>query len=33
MIAISAGDEFVAGRTESMSRVLMMGFNILPHPP
>ncbi len=33
MIAISAGDEFVAGRTELMSRVLMMGFNILPHPP
>ena len=32
MIAMGAGDAFVAGGTESMSRVPMMGFNILPHP-
>jgi acetyl-CoA acyltransferase len=32
MNAMGAGDVFVAGGTESMSRVPMMGFNILPHP-
>lgn len=32
MLAMNAGDAFVAGGTESMSRVPMMGFNPLPHP-
>jgi acetyl-CoA acyltransferase len=32
MIAMGAGDAFVAGGTESMSRVPMMGFNIMPPP-
>ena len=32
MIAMDAGDAFIAGGTECMSRVPMMGFNILPHP-
>jgi acetyl-CoA acyltransferase len=32
MIAMGAGDAFVAGGTESMSRVPMMGFNPLPPP-
>jgi acetyl-CoA acyltransferase len=32
MIAMGAGDAFIAGGTECMSRVPMMGFNILPHP-
>ncbi len=32
MIAMGAGDAFVAGGTESMSRVPMMGFNVLPNP-
>ncbi len=32
MLAMNAGDAFVAGGTESMSRVPMMGFNLLPHP-
>ena len=27
-----AGEAFIAGGTESMSRVPMMGFNVLPHP-
>ena len=30
MIAMGAGEAFVAGGTESMSRVPMMGFNIMP---
>jgi hypothetical protein len=29
---MGAGEAFVAGGTESMSRVPMMGFNLLPHP-
>ena len=32
MIAMNAGEAFLAGGTESMSRVPMMGFNPLPHP-
>jgi acetyl-CoA acyltransferase len=32
MIAMDAGDAFVAGGTECMSRVPMMGFNLLPPP-
>ena len=32
MIAMGAGDAFVAGGTECMSRVPMMGFNPLPPP-
>ena len=32
MILMNAGDAFIAGGTESMSRVPMMGFNPLPHP-
>ncbi|MBZ6078491.1 thiolase family protein [Microvirga puerhi] len=32
MLAMNAGDAFIAGGTESMSRVPMMGFNLLPHP-
>ncbi len=31
-LLMGAGDAFVAGGTESMSRVPMMGFNVLPHP-
>ncbi|MEZ5806003.1 MAG: thiolase family protein [Rhizobiaceae bacterium] len=32
MLMMNAGDAFVAGGTESMSKVPMMGFNVLPHP-
>lgn len=32
MLAMNAGEAFVAGGTECMSRVPMMGFNVLPHP-
>lgn len=32
MLAMNAGEAFIAGGTESMSRVPMMGFNTLPHP-
>jgi acetyl-CoA acyltransferase len=32
MLLMNAGDAFVAGGTESMSKVPMMGFNVLPHP-
>lgn len=32
MIAMNAGDAFVAGGTECMSRVPMMGFNLAPNP-
>jgi acetyl-CoA acyltransferase len=32
MLLMNAGDAFIAGGTESMSRVPMMGFNPLPHP-
>lgn len=32
MITMGAGEAFVAGGTESMSRVPMMGFNNMPHP-
>ncbi|MDY0013121.1 MAG: thiolase family protein [Rhodocyclaceae bacterium] len=32
MLAMNAGDAFIAGGTESMSRVPMMGFNLLPPP-
>lgn len=32
MLAMNAGDAFIAGGTECMSRVPMMGFNVLPHP-
>jgi len=32
MLAMNAGEAFIAGGTESMSRVPMMGFNLLPHP-
>jgi len=32
MIAMNAGEAFVCGGTESMSRVPMMGFNPLPNP-
>ena len=31
-IAMGMGDAYVAGGTESMSRVPMIGFNFLPHP-
>jgi acetyl-CoA acyltransferase len=31
-IGMGAGDCYVAGGTESMSRVPMVGFNFLPHP-
>ncbi len=31
-IAMDAGEAFIAGGVESMSRVPMMGFNPLPHP-
>lgn len=32
MLAMNAGDAFIAGGTECMSRVPMMGFNLSPHP-
>jgi acetyl-CoA acyltransferase len=32
MLMMNAGDAFIAGGTESMSRVPMMGFNMAPHP-
>ena len=32
MLAMNAGDAFIVGGTESMSRVPMMGFNLSPHP-
>ena len=32
MLAMNAGEAFIAGGTESMSRVPMMGFNLTPHP-
>lgn len=32
MLVMNAGEAFIAGGTESMSRVPMMGFNLLPHP-
>ncbi|HEY0833333.1 MAG TPA: thiolase family protein [Azospirillum sp.] len=32
MIATNAGDAFLCGGTECMSRVPMMGFNVLPNP-
>jgi acetyl-CoA acyltransferase len=32
MIAMNAGEAFIAGGTECMSRVPMMGFNALPNP-
>jgi acetyl-CoA acyltransferase len=32
MILMGAGDAFMAGGTESMSRVRMMGFNVMPPP-
>jgi acetyl-CoA acyltransferase len=32
MLLMNAGEAFIAGGTESMSRVPMMGFNLLPHP-
>lgn len=32
MIAMNAGEAFICGGTESMSRVPMMGFNQLPNP-
>lgn len=32
MLMMNAGDAFIAGGTESMSRVPMMGFNLAPHP-
>jgi acetyl-CoA acyltransferase len=32
MLMMNAGEAFIAGGTESMSRVPMMGFNLLPHP-
>lgn len=32
MLKMGAGDAFVVGGTESMSRVPMMGFNLSPHP-
>ena len=31
-IAMGAGDAYIAGGVESMSRVPMVGFNFLPHP-
>src|SRR5690606_36058218 len=32
MLLMNAGEAFIVGGTESMSRVPMMGFNMLPHP-
>jgi len=32
MLMMNAGDAFIAGGTESMSKVPMMGFNVLPNP-
>lgn len=32
MLLMNAGEAFVAGGTESMSKVPMMGFNMVPHP-
>lgn len=32
MLAMNAGEAFIAGGTECMSRVPMMGFNLSPHP-
>lgn len=32
MLKMNAGEAFIAGGTESMSRVPMMGFNLLPPP-
>ncbi|NNC00969.1 acetyl-CoA C-acyltransferase, partial [Corallococcus exiguus] len=32
MLAMNAGEAFICGGSESMSRVPMMGFNPLPHP-
>lgn len=32
MLKMNAGDAFIAGGTECMSKVPMMGFNLLPHP-
>lgn len=32
MMAMGAGEAFITGGTESMSRVPMMGFNNMPHP-
>ena len=32
MLMMNAGEAFIAGGTESMSRVPMMGFNLMPHP-
>jgi len=32
MLLMNAGEAFIAGGTESMSRVPMMGFNPMPHP-
>ncbi len=32
MIATGCGEAFICGGTESMSRVPMMGFNVLPNP-
>jgi acetyl-CoA acyltransferase len=32
MLTMNAGEAFIAGGAESMSRVPMMGFNLLPHP-
>lgn len=32
MLMMNAGEAFIAGGTESMSRVPMMGFNPMPHP-
>ena len=32
MLMMNAGEAFIAGGTESMSKVPMMGFNMRPHP-
>lgn len=32
MLTMNAGEAFIAGGTECMSKVPMMGFNLLPHP-
>ena len=32
MLKMNAGEAFIAGGTECMSKVPMMGFNLLPHP-
>ena len=32
MLTMNAGEAFIAGGTESMSKVPMMGFNLQPHP-